>query len=51
LKGSRSPPARQPSGVSPKGGTAPKLLELGTSAVEKKKEEVAKEAGVEVKKP
>ncbi len=35
----------------PKGGTAPKLLELGTSAVEKKKEEVAKEAGVEVKKP
>lgn len=35
----------------PKGGPAPKLLELGTAAVEKKKEEVAKEAGVEVKKP
>jgi peptide-methionine (R)-S-oxide reductase len=35
----------------PKGGTAPKLLELGSAEVEKKKEEVAKEAGVEVKKP
>lgn len=34
-----------------KGGTAPKLLELTDSAVDKKKEEVAKEAGVEVKKP
>jgi len=34
-----------------KGGPAPKLLELGTDAVEKKKEAVAKEAGVEVKKP
>lgn len=34
-----------------KGGKAPELLVLGTSAVEKKKEEVAKEAGVEVKKP
>ncbi|GEP44014.1 peptide-methionine (R)-S-oxide reductase MsrB [Brevifollis gellanilyticus] len=33
------------------GGPAPKLLELGSAAVEKKKEEVAKEAGVEVKKP
>ncbi|MES2597409.1 MAG: peptide-methionine (R)-S-oxide reductase MsrB [Verrucomicrobiota bacterium] len=33
-----------------KGGEAPKLLELGSAAVEKKKEEVAKEAGVEVKK-
>lgn len=35
----------------PKGGTAPKLLELGTDAVDKKKAEVAKEAGVEVSKP
>lgn len=35
----------------PKGGEAPKLLELGSAAVEKKKEEVAKEAGVEVRKP
>lgn len=35
----------------PKGGAAPKLLELTDAAVEKKKEEVAKEAGVEVKKP
>jgi peptide-methionine (R)-S-oxide reductase len=35
----------------PKGGTAPKLLELGTEAVDKKKAEVAKEAGVEVSKP
>lgn len=35
----------------PKGGAAPKLLELSDSAVKKKKEEVAKEAGVEVKKP
>lgn len=35
----------------PKGGQAPKLLELTDAAVEKKKEEVAKEAGVEVKKP
>jgi peptide-methionine (R)-S-oxide reductase len=34
-----------------KGGAAPKLLELGSKAVESKKEEVAKEAGVEVKKP
>lgn len=34
-----------------KGGKAPELLALGSSAVEKKKEEVAKEAGVEVKKP
>ncbi len=34
-----------------KGGEAPKLLELGSAAVEKKKEEVAKEAGIEVKKP
>lgn len=35
----------------PKGGEAPKLLELTDAAVEKKKEEVAKEAGVEVSKP
>lgn len=35
----------------PKGGEAPKLLELGSADVEKKKEEVAREAGVEVKKP
>ena len=35
----------------PAGGAAPKLLELGSAEVEKKKEEVAKEAGVEVKKP
>ena len=35
----------------PKGGAAPKLLELGTEAVDKKKAEVAKEAGVEVSKP
>lgn len=35
----------------PKGGEAPKLLDLTDSAVEKKKEEVAKEAGVEVSKP
>lgn len=35
----------------PKGGAAPKLLELGTATVDKKKEEVAKEAGVEVSKP
>ena len=35
----------------PKGGEAPKLLELGSSAVEKKKEAVAKEAGVSVSKP
>ena len=35
----------------PKGGTPPKLLELTDAAVEKKKEEVAKEAGVEVQKP
>ncbi|GAA5136300.1 hypothetical protein GCM10023213_11070 [Prosthecobacter algae] len=35
----------------PKGGAAPKLLELTDAAVDKKKEEVAKEAGVEVKKP
>lgn len=34
-----------------KGGPAPKLLELTDASVEKKKEEVAKEAGVEVKKP
>ena len=34
-----------------KGGEAPKLLDLGSAAVEKKKEEVAKEAGIEVKKP
>lgn len=33
-----------------KGGQAPKLLELGTEAVEKKKAEVAKEAGEEPKK-
>lgn len=35
----------------PKGGKAPKLLEVASSAVEKKKEEVAKEAGVEIRKP
>lgn len=35
----------------PKGGTPPKLLELDDASVEKKKEEVAKEAGVDVKKP
>lgn len=35
----------------PKGGQAPKLLEVASSAVEKKKEAVAKEAGVEVQKP
>jgi peptide-methionine (R)-S-oxide reductase len=35
----------------PKGGEAPKLLELGSAAVEKKKEAVAKEAGVPVSKP
>jgi peptide-methionine (R)-S-oxide reductase len=35
----------------PKGGAAPKLLELGTEAVDKKKAEVAKEAGVEVSMP
>lgn len=34
-----------------KGGEAPKLLELTDAAVDKKKEEVAKEAGVEVQKP
>ena len=34
-----------------KGGKAPELLELTNAAVEKKKEEVAKEAGVEVQKP
>jgi peptide-methionine (R)-S-oxide reductase len=34
-----------------KGGKAPELLELTDAAVEKKKEEVAKEAGVEVQKP
>ncbi len=33
-----------------KGGQAPKLLELGSEAVEKKKAEVAKEAGEEPKK-
>ena len=35
----------------PQGGTPPKLLEVGSAEVEKKKEEVAKEAGVEVQKP
>lgn len=35
----------------PKGGKAPPLLELDSAEVEKKKAEVAKEAGVEVKKP
>ena len=35
----------------PQGGPAPKLLELTDAAVDKKKEEVAKEAGVEVQKP
>lgn len=35
----------------PKGGEAPKLLDLSDAAVEKKKEEVAKEAGVEPSKP
>lgn len=35
----------------PKGGTPPKLLAVGSAEVEKKKEEVAKEGGVEVKKP
>lgn len=34
----------------PKGGEAPKLLELSSEAVQKKKDEVAKEGGVEVKK-
>lgn len=34
-----------------KGGKAPKLLDVGSAEVEKKKEEVAKEAGVDVKKP
>jgi len=34
----------------PKGGEAPKLLQLGSAQVESKKAEVAKEAGVEVKK-
>lgn len=34
----------------PKGGPAPKLEEVASVAVQKKKEEVAKEAGVEVKK-
>lgn len=34
-----------------KGGKAPPLLELGSAEVEKKKADVAKEAGVEVKKP
>ncbi|MCA1962721.1 MAG: peptide-methionine (R)-S-oxide reductase MsrB [Prosthecobacter sp.] len=35
----------------PKGGEPPKLLELGSADVEKKKEAVAKEAGVPVSKP
>lgn len=35
----------------PKGGTAPKLLDVNSGEVGKKKDEVAKEAGVEVKKP
>jgi len=35
----------------PKGGQAPKVLELTDAAVDKKKAEVAKEAGVEVQKP
>ena len=34
----------------PKGGAAPKLLEISSSAVQQKKDEVAKEGGVEVKK-
>ncbi|WP_294227652.1 peptide-methionine (R)-S-oxide reductase MsrB [Prosthecobacter sp.] len=34
----------------PKGGEAPKLLEVSSDAVQKKKDEVAKEGGVEVKK-
>lgn len=34
-----------------KGGQAPKLLEVASPAVEKKKEAVAREAGVEVQKP
>ena len=34
----------------PKGGEAPKLLEVGSDAVQQKKGEVAKEGGVEVKK-
>ncbi|MBL9131297.1 MAG: peptide-methionine (R)-S-oxide reductase MsrB [Verrucomicrobiaceae bacterium] len=34
----------------PKGGEAPKLLEVASEAVQKKKEEVAKEAGEEPKK-
>jgi peptide-methionine (R)-S-oxide reductase len=35
----------------PKGGKAPPLLALDSAEVEKKKADVAKEAGVEVKKP
>lgn len=34
----------------PKGGEAPKLLEVSSDAVQSKKDEVAKEGGVEVKK-
>ncbi len=34
----------------PKGGEAPKLLEISSAAVQQKKDEVAKEGGVEVKK-
>ncbi len=34
----------------PKGGAAPKLLEVSSESVQKKKDEVAKEGGVEVKK-
>lgn len=34
----------------PKGGEAPKLLDLGSAAVQQKKDEVAKEGGVEPKK-
>jgi peptide-methionine (R)-S-oxide reductase len=34
----------------PKGGAAPKLLEVSSAAVQTKKDEVAKEGGVEVKK-
>lgn len=34
----------------PKGGPAPKLEEVASAAVQRKKEDVAKEAGVEVKK-
>lgn len=35
----------------PKGGTPPKLLDVGSAEVEKKKDEVAAEAGIEAKKP